>query len=414
MGFIISLFNDYINKILDIIIIVMTLLYVMATEKVDCFNLSRLTWLVCNSLCNFFSFKLPLSGKTFLPLLIADRIDYCHYSDGLGGNHHHWSVHLSHCNKRLRTRRWDRCPQPSSVKYWTFILLVCHKHYYILLSRWGILSYLQEPGARVWRLHRSHLRLRQCRGSGHVCCGLRRDGRRDAQREENFASNFLFTTLIFIYSQWFPPTWLWFWGCFCLLSLDVVCRTSTLSWPTSSMTSVLLGPWPSSCCWESLWLAWSGKLRFEQIRHRWLIHDTVEVPVSHGHRMTASPPCFYAISVTFRPSGPDRSPRDPSCSHCQFLHRKLHVHTEQGAQRILWLPKSVCSSHSLSQIVHLNQPKETIPWGHLFCLVLQLPFCWRTWVQTSGMRRPSSLCLPSSSQLLLASWLERTSLEISW
>lgn len=43
MDFIISLFNDYINKILDITIIVMTLLYVMATEKVDCFNLSRLT-----------------------------------------------------------------------------------------------------------------------------------------------------------------------------------------------------------------------------------------------------------------------------------------------------------------------------------------------------------------------------------
>lgn len=65
------------------------------------------------------------------------------------------------------------------------------QHYYILLSRWGVLSYLQEPGARVWRLHRSHLRLRQCRGSRHVCCGLRRDGRRDAQREENSASNLL-------------------------------------------------------------------------------------------------------------------------------------------------------------------------------------------------------------------------------
>lgn len=388
----------------------------MATEKVDCFNLFRLTWLICNSLCNFFSFKLPLSGKTLLPLLIANRIDYCHYSDGLGGNHHHWSVHLSHCNKRLRTRRWDHCPQPSSVKYWTFYLSVTNitiycfpgGAYYLISRSLGpefggsiglIFAFANAVAVAMYVV-------------GFAETVVEMLNVRKTLLQTSSICFWLFTTpLIFIYSQWFPPTWLWFWGCFFLLSWDVVCRTSTLSWPTSSMTSVLLGPWPSSCCWESLWLAWSGKLRFGQIRHRW--HNTVEVPVSHGHRMTASPPCFYSISMTFRPSGPDRSPCDPSCSHCQFLHRKLHVHTEQGAQRILWLPESVCSSHSLSQIVHLNQPKETIPWGHLFCLLLQLPFCWRTWVQISGMRRPSSLCLPSSSQRLLASWLERTSLEIS-
>jgi len=54
-----------------------------------------------------------------------------------------------------------------------------------LRSRRSVLPDLPEPGAGVRRLHRPHLRLRQRRGRGHVRCGLRGDGRWDAQREKH-------------------------------------------------------------------------------------------------------------------------------------------------------------------------------------------------------------------------------------
>lgn len=47
-------------------------------------------------------------------------------------------------------------------------------------GRGGVLFDLQESGAGVWRLHRSHLCLRQRRSRGHVRRGLRRDRRGDA------------------------------------------------------------------------------------------------------------------------------------------------------------------------------------------------------------------------------------------